>query len=177
MAKKGMNIRYKKRKRERNKYVDYSDNNPLKSSLMSALSVLLFLGVMYLLVLGMKELKVFQKGYTKGEPVSEIDYVNIPIGTVFTREDKEYLVLFDDYSSQISSDPYINSLLNSSSLRIYKVDMSKSENAKYKGEKSNKKASKSSDLTINGITLIKISNGRLAEYFEGKESIEGYLNK
>ena len=176
MAKKGMNLRYK-RKRQRNKYVDPSDNNPLKSFGISALSVLLFLGVMYLLVLGMKELKVFQRGYTKGESTTDVDYVNIPIGTVFTRDDKEYLVLFDDYSGKTTSDPYINTIISNQETRVYKVDMSKSENAKYKGEKANTKASKSSELSISDITLIKIVNGRLTEYLSGKESIEGYLNK
>ena len=177
MAKKGMNIRYKSRKRERNKYVDTSSDTSLKSFGITIISVLLFLAVMYLLVLGMKKLNVFERGYTKGESSKEIDYEYIPIGTVFTRDDKEYLVLFDDYSTTISQDPYINTVINNQELRVYKVDMSKKENAKYKGDKFNDKASKSSDLTISDITLIKIVNGRMDEYKVGKKSIEGYLNK
>ena len=85
--------------------------------------------------------------------------------------------MFDDYSTNISQDPYINTVINNQELRVYKVDMSKKENAKYKGDKFNDKASKSSDLTISDITLIKIVNGRMDEYKVGKKSIEGYLNK
>ena len=73
MAKKGMNIRYKSRKRERNKYVDTSSDTSLKSFGITIISVLLFLAVMYLLVLGMKKLNVLERGYTKGESSKEID--------------------------------------------------------------------------------------------------------
>ena len=53
--------------------------------------------------------------------------------------------------------------------------MSIPENAKYAGEKSNKKATKPSELQINGITLIKIKNGRIVDYIEGSDKIEEYL--
>ena len=52
------------------------------------------------------------------------------IGTVFNRPEKEYLVVFDDYSKNLN--PYINTLAEKNKLRAYKVDMSKPENAKYR---------------------------------------------
>ena len=55
--------------------------------------------------------------------------------------------------------------------------MSIKENAKYKGETANKKATKVSELSINDITLIKISNGKITTYLVGNEEIEGYFNK
>ena len=41
----------------------------------------------------------------------------------------------------------------------------------YKGEKSNPKANKSSDLKINGVTLIKIKNGKNVLYLDNIDKI------
>ena len=60
---------------------------------------------------------------------------------------------------------------------VYKVDMSKEENSKYKSESANKNAKNVSELKINDITLIKITNGKISSYIIGRESIEEYLNK
>ena len=179
MAKKGMNIRYRSRKRERNKYKpELEDNNPVKSFLLTLISVLLFLGLMALMVWGMKKLGVFERGYTKPEKEeTKIGYEYIPIGTVFNRAEKDYYVIFDDYSTNYSKNIYVDALISDSSDTFYKVDMSIKENAKYKGETANKKATKVSELSINDITLIKISNGKITTYLVGNEEIEGYFNK
>lgn len=179
MAKRGMNIRYKSRKRERNKYnPTLNTNDSIKNFGITLLSVVLFLGLMALMVFGMNKMGVFQRRYTApSKEEVKIDYVNIPIGTVFNREEKEYYVLFDNYRSNITSDTYINELLNDSNIRVYKVDMNRSDNAKFKGQKANKKANKASDLSINDITLIKITNGRISSYLVGSEEIESYLKK
>ena len=179
MAKKGMNIRYRSRKRERNKYnPTMNTNDSIRNFGMTLLYVVVFLGLFGLMVFGMYKMGVFQKGYTAPEnSETAVDYEKIPIGTVFTRAEKEYYVLFDNYRNSVSSDSYINALLSGSSIRVYKVDMNRSENAKFKGEKANKKASKASELSINDITLIKIKNGRISSYVVGSEEIESYLSK
>ena len=179
MAKKGMNIRYKARKRERNKFnPTMNTNDSVRNFGMTLLYVIIFLGLFGLMVFGMYKMGVFQRGYTAPEKEeTKVDYVNIPIGTVFNRDEKEYYVLFDNYRNNVSSDAYINALLNESSIRVYKVDMNRGDNAKFKGEKANKKASKASDLSINDITLIKITNGRISSYLVGSDEIESYLGK
>ena len=179
MAKNKMGIKYKSRKRQRNKQNAEEVSATSKKSLLSnILGVAVFLGVMYLLIIGMEKLGLFEIGYTapdKGE--TEISYEFIPIGTVFTRSEKTYYVLFDDYSNVLSRDNYINTLLEGSKISVYKVDMSINENAKYKGEKPNKKATKASELSINDITLIRITNGRISNYLVGSDEIEEYLSK
>ena len=179
MAKKGMNIRYRSRKRERNKFnPTMNTNDSIRNFGMTLLYVALFLGVFGLLVFGMNKMGVFQRRYeAPAKEEAKIDYENIPIGTVFNRAEKEYYVLFDNYRSNVTSDQYINQLLKDSSIRVYKVDMNKKANAKFIGEQANKKASKASDLSINDITLIKISNGRISSYFVGSEEIEKHLSK
>ena len=135
MAKRGMNIRYKSRKRERNKYnPTMNTNESIREAGMTVLYVVLFLGLMGLAVYGMNKMGVFQRGYTAPEKEeTKIDYVNIPIGTVFNRSEKEYYVLFDNYRNDVSSDSYINELLKDSKIRVYKVDMNRADNAKFKG--------------------------------------------
>lgn len=179
MAKKGMNIRYKARKRERNRYnPTMNGNDSIRNFGMTCLYVAAFLGLFALMIFGFDKLGLFQMKYTAPEKEeTKIDYVNIPIGTVFNRAEKDYYVYFDNYRSSVTSDAYINELLKDSKLRVYKVDMSKKENAKYAGDKANTKANKVSDLSINDVTLMRVTNGRNNGYLYGSESIERFLSK
>ena len=179
MAKKGMNLRYKTRKRERNKYnPTMNADDGIKTFFKTLFAVVIFLGVMALMVFGMKKMGTFDRGYTaptKSE--TSFDYVNISIGTVFNRSDKAYYVLFDDFSGRTTNNVYVDTLLEDVDIPVYKVDMSKSVNAKFKGEVPNKKATNSNELVINDITLIRIVNGKIANYLVGNEDIEKYLEK
>lgn len=180
MAKKSMKLKYKSKKRERNKYdPTMNTKDSAKSFVKTFIGVLIFLGLMYLMVFGLEKLGLFQLGYTAPtKEDTEFDYEKIPIGTVFTRSEKTYYVLFDKYESVMTSDSYVNALVDSiDKVRVYKVDMSLGENAKYAGEKPNKKATRASELSINDITLIRITNGRIAEYYVGNEEIERHFNK
>lgn len=176
MAKKTINIKYRSKKRERNKYdPTLNKDDAFKSAIKIFVSVGLFLGLMYLGVYGMEKLGVFQAGYTAPTKETKIDYEYINVGTVFNRSDKTYIVMFDDYSTNFSYDLYINTLLDNSKTPVYKVDMSKEENKKFASETGNKKATRSNELKINGRTLIKISNGKIKDYIEGSSNIEAYL--
>ena len=175
MAKNNMGIKYKRPKRERNK-VDYTitENDGLKKFFIILASVLVFIGVLYLGVLGLEKLGVFEEGYTKpSKGATEISTEYIMIGTVFNRPEKDYIVIFDDYSKNIN--PYVNSLAENYKLRAYKVDMSKSENSKYKSDKENTNVKKDSDLKINDVTMIRITNGKVSKYIVGADKIEEYL--
>ena len=176
MAKKGMNIKYKSRKRERNKYNPTLEGSEgIKSSIGVVIGVVIFLGLMFLAALGMEKLGLFEAGYSPKETEATIDYEYIPIGTVFNRSESTYFVIFDDYSTKISFDVYIDTLVSNSKTKVYKVDMGNKANAKYKGEKPNKKAVRATDLSINDITLIKITNGKIRDYIVGSNAIEEYL--
>ena len=176
MTKKKMNIKYKSKKRERNKYdPTLSKEAAIKSAVKVVIGVGIFLCLMYLCVLGMEKMGLFQAGYTAPSKDSKIDYEYINVGTVFNRSDKNYYVVFDDYSTNISYDLYIDTLLDNVKIPVYKVDMSKGENKKFASDKSNKKATNPNELKINGLTLIKISNGKIKDYIEGSKNIEEYL--
>lgn len=178
MAKNNMKLKYKTQKRQRNK-ASYEKNtkDEIKSFLITVVMVCGFMGAVYLGVLGMEKLGVFDAGYTpivKDE--TKIDYEFISMGTVLNRPEKSYYVLFDNYKSTLTHDSYVNDLLKKQdSYRVYKVDMSKKENEKYISDKENSKAQKVSDIKINGVTLIKVSSGKIVKYVSGSENIEEFL--
>ena len=179
MAKKGMQLKYKPKKRERNKNVEQNQDDSVKSFIKTLVGVIVFLGLMYLMGFGLQKLGVFDAGYTAPtKEATKFSYEYIPASTVFNRSDNTYYVLFDNYKSSFTSDSYINSLIDKETkTAVYKVDMSIEENARIKGEKANPKATKFNELSINDITLIKITNGRISMYLSGIDKIEEYLVK
>lgn len=173
MAKNKMQIKYKKPKRERNKYNnELQDEIKLKSFLINLFSVLSFIVLVYLGVIGLKSLGLFDQGYIKPTKESTtINYEYILYGTVFDRKEKEYYVIFDNYDKNINS--YINNLITSKSkIPVYKVDLSKKENEGCISSKSNSKAKNANELEINDLTLIRITNGKISKYFTGSAAIE-----
>lgn len=178
MSKKGIQMKVKAPKRERNKKSqEINPQDEVKSFLYTFLGVIVFMGIVYLCILGMKHLGVFEKGYT--EPVKEetvINYEFIPMGTILNRNEKSYYVLFDNFKNSLTEDVYINGLLSEQKMyRVYKVDMSLKENEKYLSKEPNAKAQTISDLKINGITLIKVSDGKIVKYLTGSDEIENFL--
>ena len=99
LAKNKMKLKYKAQKRERNKKVERTTKDETLSIFKNFVGILVFLGISYLCILGMAKLGLFEKGYTAPnakEVTIDTDY--IAIGTVFNRNDKEYYVIFDDYT-------------------------------------------------------------------------------
>ena len=173
MAKSKMNLKYKTKKRERNKNkVEVNEKSELKSFIFTLLGILVFIALVYGGVLGLKALGVFDPGYTAPQKgTTEFSYEKILIGTVFNQSEKEYYVLFDTYGEG-TNDQYVDKLVTKSDKKIYKVDMSNKANATHISTKGNEKADKSTELKINGITLIKIKSGKIAKYYEGLDKIE-----
>lgn len=172
MTKNNMKLKYKPKKRE--KKIEVTQDDKIKSIIYTIIGVFVFFGLMYLCVLGLNKLGAFEEGYTKPQSNVEFDYEKIMIGSVFNREEQTYYVLFDNYKDN-KVDSYINSLVDELDYTVYKVDMSLSENSSHISETANKSASKSSELEINDITLIKITNGKIVKYLTGIDDIESYL--
>ena len=180
MAKNKMQLKYKSKKRERNKkVVEVTPKDSALSFVKTLVGVLVFIGIMYLMLLGLKALGMFEAGYTKPtKDATTISYEYIPASTVFTRYDKEYYVLFDDYTSSNTKDPYVNDLIDNDKEHVYyRVNIGSKENEKVKGEKANPEAKSADELSIDGLTLIRISNGKISKYLTGNEKIEEFLKK
>ena len=161
------------------------ENNKLDGEILSFIKIALGVGLVVLIVFGatilMNKLGVFDEGYTKperGEII--ISYEDATVGTIFNRPDTEYYVVFDDFTE--NPNQYLTSILfrysnEEKTLPIYKVDMSNGFNTKYAGEQGNPSAQKVEDIKINGVTLIKIVNGKNVKYIEGTTNIENELLK
>ena len=129
----------------------------------------------------MNNLGVFDEGYTKPDRGEiTISYETATVGTMFNRPEEEYYLIFDEYTENLNQ--YLTSILyryssEEDKLPIYQIDMNDGFNTKYIGEQGNPSAQKVEDVKINGITLIKISNGKNVKYIEGIENIENELLK
>lgn len=173
-----MQKRYKN-KRERKNKIETTNENGLKTIIITASSVVLFIGLFYGLNLILTKMGAFEEGYTKPiKTAAEINYDEILYGNVFNKPEKTYYVIFDTYGD-LTNNVYIEYLISSKeySNKIYKVDLSNPMNKNINSDKSNKKASKPSELEINDTTLIKISSGKITNYIIGDEKIESYLEK
>lgn len=155
------------------------------------LSVLCVLGCFYLLAYKLtgtdeKVKQAHEKNETEEQNDSDNEHrertaTSIMLGSTFNRDEEEYLVMFyDGEDEDISSDvdaKIENYLHDDENLPVYKVDMSSKFNSSHKTDgKSNKNASSSSDLKINGTTLIKINNGKITKYIEGEDEIDEFFD-
>ena len=157
----------------------------LDSEIQSFIKIVIGVGVVVITVFGatllMNKLGVFDEGYSKperGEII--ISYEDATIGTMFNRPDTEYYVVFDEFTE--NPNQYLSSILfrysnEENKLHIYKVDMTNAFNAKYMGESGNPSAQRVEDVKINGVTLIKVVNGKNVKYIEGITNIENELLK
>ena len=157
----------------------------LDSEIQSFIKIVIGVGVVVITVFGatllMNKLGVFDEGYSKperGEII--ISYEDATIGTMFNRPDTEYYVIFDEFAE--NPNQYLSSILfrysnEENKLPIYKVDMTNAFNAKYMGESGNPSAQRVEDVKINGVTLIKMVNGKNVKYIEGITNIENELLK
>ena len=69
----------------------------------------------------------------------------------------------------------ISDLVASKKLPVYKVDMSKGENASYLSDTSNPNAKSVDELKINDVTVIRVKKGKIIKYITGVENIEAYF--
>lgn len=157
----------------------------LDSEIQSFIKIVIGVGVVVITVFGatllMNKLGVFDEGYSKperGEII--ISYEDATIGTMFNRPGTEYYVIFDEFTE--NPNQYLSSILfrysnEENKLPIYKVDMTNAFNAKYMGESGNPSAQRVEDVKINGVTLIKVVNGKNVKYIEGITNIENELLK
>lgn len=166
-----------RRTRRSNRYVEKKrmsvrEKEEIYSLIKTIVVVAAIFGLAYVGSYFMVKEGLLDKGYQVPEVNTPVfDYQTATIGTVFNKADKEYYVVFDKFGDVHEKSVYLDSLLTmygnkEKKLPIYKVDMTLGENAKYASNKSNRKAQKSTELKINGITVIKVKNGKNVLYLE-----------
>ena len=110
----------------------------------------------------------------------EIETDTIIVGTLLNRPEDEYYVLaYDSTSNQALAYTTYASYYTSEQekpIKVYYLNLHEEFNqAYYVTEGSNPKATKISDLKIKDGTLIRVKNGKIAEYIEGTEKIAAEL--
>lgn len=183
MAKKKASQKRINRAKENIKKENIKETDDLKTFLKVVAIIALSMGLLYGLTYLLQKKGFFQEGYTKPQLAETvISYDTAIVGTIFNRPVSEYYVILDDFTENVNQ--YINGIIYryevlDDVLPIYKVDMSLANNNNYvsKDGKSNSSVQTSTDLSINGPTLIKIKNGKNVLYIEGELNIENELLK
>lgn len=173
----------KKKKKEEAIEETKLTKDEILNKVMIALVVICILGLFYLLTIYITNKHTEKDDTEEKNETSEvsIDYDKILIGKTFSMSDSDYIVVLYEKDSDAVSSIY-SELISSykekeDHLPIYYVDMSNSFNKKYSTtEESNKNPTKASELSINGPTLVRITDKKLVDYLEGEESIRNYLS-
>ncbi len=147
------------------------------NKIIIALIVICFLGLFYLLTVYITN-KHSEKDSSEEQESTEkaIDYEKILVGSTFSMSDADYIVVLYDPSNSTVADAISAYKSKESHVPIYYADMTNTFNKKYTTtEESNKNPTKASEISVNGPTLMRITNNGLVDYIEGEESIASYL--
>lgn len=114
---------------------------------------------------------------SKSDDDSENTIKLIASSEVFNKSNEDYFVIFYDLDDEDSDKETLETKINdlSSLKKIYKVDLGDKINSAIQGNVSNTNAQQTSDLSINGVTLMKISENKNVEYVEGYTAVNNYL--
>ena len=167
MNKKQMIKEQKRLKQERKEVATlFKDDKEVYNVFKIALGVILFIGIIYA---GINILNGNWNLFTKKNvPVTEIDSKMVMVGTMFNKEDSEYLVLAYDINDK--SQGY------SGTDKLYILDLGSGFNKDFIGEKS----VISEDLTklkFSGPTLLVINKDKITKSYATEKEIIDYLSK
>lgn len=132
---------------------------------------LVFYGIAYLKMNHKKE---------EEEIVSFIQYEKILVNNIVNQNQKDYYALVyndeEDYAGYYIY--YIQKYSkNENALFTYLIDMNDSFNHSYKSDISNLNVTDISQIRFKEDTLLKISDGKIIETYEGMETIANYLKQ
>jgi hypothetical protein len=137
--------------------------------------VLVIFGLVYLLTNFILKRSVTDY-ITKNNDTTTLQYDEILSGQSFDKKDSEYLVLFFNTEEDTIYQTLIsNYQAKDEHLPIYYVNLKNRMNQNCVSDESNPNATSSSELKINGPTLIKFTENNITEYIEGEDSITEYL--
>lgn len=169
----------KKKKNIKIKSSNSFDNSEIKKMIIVTSVVLIIFCAFYFLTVMI--LNKDNNSANDNDVVSnevEVQHEEILLGTSFSVKEDEYLVIYYDFSSDdvYSLTSAVSTYRSSSQeINLYSVDMSDALNKQFIGDTSNKDATKASEISINGPTLIKFTNNKISMYVEGIDKIVDYL--
>lgn len=178
-----LGMRKKILKKNNKKYLKQSkDTNISEPSkiIYNVVAVIITFCLMYLLIAWVNG--DFKKVKQEKEQSSEVSIQNDEIlyGSVFTKKDKEYLVLFFD-TDNVELDVLkmvVSKYRELEKLPLFVVDLNNKLNESIlvkENEQSNKKPTTSNNLKVISPTLIRIKSGKTTKYIEEKNNIMEYF--
>ena len=115
-----------------------------------------------------KELNWFDKEETTNtDTTPSVDNTILAKEALIQKEDT-YYVYFYDYTDEVTS---VTTSVDNISDKVYKVNTKDGFNSNYVSEETNKEATSIEELKVKALTLIKVVDGEIVEYYEGKEEI------
>ena len=175
MKKKEM-LKEQKRIKEQSKEVgfDFSEKSDIKKVFYITVGVLLFIGLIFVLInIFNGTWKVFER---KNNQEVGIDANLLMCGTLFNRDDKEYLVLSFNINNE--DDALYSALVEKyqGDLPLYYLDLESGFNKNCIGERNNL-VNDSSKIKFASQTLLHIKNGKIVKSYTTKDQIKAYFNK
>lgn len=157
------------------------DSSEIKKVVITTSVVLIFFACFYFLtvaIVNKDEKKDNTTNSSSNTSEVEIQHEEILLGSSFSIKDNQYLVVYydttdDDLSSLTSAISTYRS--SSKDVNLYTVDMGDGLNKGFVGDTSNKKATKASELSISGPTVIKFTDNKISTYIEGMDKVIEYL--
>lgn len=152
----------------------------LKKLVIFILVIVLLFGTFYIISLFINRKDDGNKIIRNNEP-AVIQYDEIILGTLLNQSNDNYYVLVSDEDNDGLYDSLMNSYkTKEDSLRVYTSDLNSPFNKMYLAlgdEGSNFNIDSVKELRLKNDTLLKISEHRIVEHFEGVEAILNELKK
>ncbi len=171
----GRELRRKQAKKEGKslEVVNKENDNTIKKYLINVICIVLIILTIYLIsgLFITKEIDWFSKKENTNDTSNNVANT-ILASDIFKQKDEEYYVYFYNFEEKETDNKattLVNTIYNT---KVYKVNTNSALNANYVGEESNKSASSIEELKVITPTLIKISNEKIVEYYEGNEIID-----
>ena len=170
----GRELRRKQAKKEGKSLVreEIIEKNPIKKFITITCILLIIMAAIYLAtsLFITKELDWFDKKEDEETKEEETVSDSILASAIFKQKEEEYYVYFYEFNEKDTTvTEYVNNRL--SGQKVYKVNTESAMNAKYVSDTSNKKAQTLEELKVKAPTVIKISNKKIAKYYEANEII------
>lgn len=139
------------------------------------IKLIIVVSLIVLIFYGLTVLVNQEKEVENPDTPASIQYDEILIGNVLKQPNEEYYVMIyddEDYDTSLYSTYLDLYKQKDEAIRIYTSQLNNPLNQNFKAEESNLDISDISDLKIQSSTLLKINDGKIEEFYEGKKLVE-----
>lgn len=152
--------------------IDTGFSTSFKNIILTIVVVLAIFGLFYLLAL-----YATSKGEKKEIGPASIGYEKILAGSIFDREEEEYIVVLYDREEETDITSAVSSYNTKHDVDCYYVDLADGLNKSVISDRMNTDVKDASDLEVKNPSLLKVRKGKIIESVDGKSDIIDYLGK